>query len=86
MSAKPKLTPKAAQAITNLRTSQDWATVQEWMADVVSEWNQALIMADFEDKRAVLAGMCRGASLFFESFAKAPQILNEMKENARSNR
>ena len=78
---KAKLTLEAAQAITNLRTSHDWKVVQEWMAGHVSDWNQALVMSDNEDRRAVLAGMCRGPALFFESFMDAPQILQGMKDN-----
>lgn len=76
-----KLTAKAAQSITNLRNNQDWQVVLGWMADQSELWNQALIMSDAEDRRAVAAGMCRASALYFQAFEQAPQVLRGIKEN-----
>jgi len=78
---KAKLTPEAAQAATNLRASRDFVLLQEWMREVAVGWNQAMIMADDPDRRAVSAGMCRGVHLLTQAIRTAPQILNEMKQN-----
>jgi hypothetical protein len=78
---KAKLTPEAAQAATNLRANKDFAVLQEWILGVGEGWNQATIMADDPDRRAIGAGMCRGVYLLAQAFRAAPQILNEMKQN-----
>ena len=78
---KAKLTPEAAQAITSLRTNRDWAEVLNWMANTAGGWNQACVMADEPDKRAVAAGMSRGWALFAEAIDTAPQVLEGMKRD-----
>ncbi len=78
---KAKLTPQAAQAFTNLQAKRDFLVAQEWMSDIVAGWNQALIMSDNSEQRAVLTGMCRGMSLLFSSMEAAPQVLESMKQN-----
>lgn len=78
---KAKLTPEAAQALVALHPSRDWRVVVNWMADTASEWNQACVMADDTDRRAITAGMARAMSLFVAAIEEAPQVLQQMKEN-----
>ena len=75
---KARLTREAAQALVNLRASSDFHEVVNWMADTAGSWNQACVMADDQDKRAVAAGMCRGWALLAEAIDSAPQILEDL--------
>jgi hypothetical protein len=77
-----KLTPKAAQALVNLRISDDWQTVHQWLGDLGLTWNQALVGATDADSRAVYAGMTRAMEVVVGAVNEAPQIVRELKHDS----
>lgn len=76
-----KLTPEVAQAVVNLRVSQDWRIFFEWFVGAGESWNQVLIDTNDSDTRVIAAGMTRAVREVVSAVNAAPEILRAMKHD-----
>jgi len=79
-----KLNEEVAQALTNLRASEDFGRVLKWVAEYTDKETETCILQD-----GLLLYRAQGAvealRSFMRSYAEAPQLVEKLKTQNRGN-
>lgn len=73
-----KLTPKAAQALTNLRANADFGHVLEWLKEVEDEERDHCVEYEGKDLHQA-QGAAKILRKFKQSYDEAPHLLEKLK-------